>query len=124
MGFRKIDAREFSYRSIDDDPCVTIGKGRIYLNAPATSLIGINVERVDVYIDEKNSKLAIKPTDKNDASTFKLTKGSKGHLGRNINSKKLVKNLRGVNANITERFKAEWNDIEGWLEVDLLKPLT
>lgn len=119
MAFKKFDAREKRARAYAKEPQITIGKGKIFLNAAAVKTIGRETEKVDILIDESNMKLAIKQAKIDDPSAFPLVK-PKNYLSGSINSKNLVREIRGVDKyNQTQRYRAEWDEDNRMLIIDL-----
>lgn len=118
MSFKKIDARDKRSRVYTKEPLLTIGKGKILLNAAAIRTIGKTTDKVEILIDEKNMRLAIRKAENSDLGAFPLVK-PKNYLGGSINSKKLVRDIRGVNDNQTKMYKAVWDDREKMLIIEL-----
>ena len=112
---------------ISDKPYVSIGAGRIYLNAEVSSFFGQEIEWGLIYIDEPNSIVAIKPLKNKNPKALPIRKSGGKNVNsssREINSKALVREILGVASSTTRRYEAEWSDEHSCIMIYLDKEIT
>lgn len=123
-------------KATSSDPLVTINKksGRIYFNAAAVAKLGKDTVHVRIGLDNTNHILGIKPLAEKETGSFSLSQaGGRQHdyLGRNLNSKSLVRKIFEEkqevidkdNAEDSYKFPAKWLEDKELLLIDLTEKI-
>jgi len=116
MAYEVFDNKAVKFNS----PQLTIGKGRIFLNADAGDLLaGLGAKFVHILWDQSACKLAIRPVPKVDGRAFKL-RFTDGKRGVSLSAQAFLNYIHWDSA-VRLAVPAQWNQTENLLEARLPK---
>ena len=100
------------------EPTVSLlASGGLFFNSACYNQFFKKHKYLVLLYDAQNSLIGVRPTDKQEAYSYKITVAKSG-AGCSISGLSFVKKYK-INHSKTRSFKAKWNDAEKLIEIDL-----